>query len=313
MTEDTTTDWDAVNEAAALWHARLEGDTADHEAFKRWRDADPRHAIAFSRILATADWVDDLKGEDLSNDPDLRTGGGNRRQFLALGAGAIAVTVGAGAWVLTGRRASASTLVGERKSLTLADGVRIDLNTDTRITWKFNGADRRLWLERGEVGVVVPQGVRPCTLIAGPSSVIIQAGDINARLRTSALDLTVVAGDCQVTDGGPSRTFPVKSGEGLLAGAGETRVRTVAAGDLAFATAWREDAMVFDGQTLGVAVEEYNRYLVHKIDIIDPELAGIRVGGRFSTRDPKDFLDNLKTSFAIHVSTASDGTVLLTR
>ena len=313
MTDDTANDWEAIDDEAALWHARLESETADRDAFERWRDADPRHSIAFSRILATADAIDDLKVLDLRDDPDLSTGQRPRRLFLKLGAGALAVTLGAGAWVITQQRASAFTVIGERKSVTLADGVRIDLNTDTRISWRFGSSFRRLWLEQGEVAVFVPAAAKPCTLIVGPSSVTIRAGDVNARLRASALDLTVVAGDCEVTDDGASKTLPVKTGEGLLAGAGETRVRSVAASDLAFTTAWREDAVVIDGQTLGVAVEEYNRYLTNKIDIIDPEIAAIRIGGRFSTRDPKDFLNTLETSFGVHVSTASNGNVLLTK
>ena len=313
MTDDTTSDWEAIDEEAALWHARLEAGSADQDAFEQWRDADPRHSVAFSRILATANLVDDLNVEDLGDDPDLRTGTGNRRHFLKLGAGALAVTIGTGAWVMTQQRASATTLVGERKSVTLVDGVRFDLNTDTHVTWRFNGSTRRLWLKRGEVSVFVRAGAKPCDLTAGSSTVTIRGGDVNARLRTSALDLTVVNGASDVAVDGAGTTLPVKSGEGLLAGAGEARVRAITAGDMAFTTAWRDDAMVFDGQTLGVAVEEYNRYLPSKIDIIDPELAGLRIGGRFSTRDPRDFLETLRTSFGVHVSTASNGTVLLTK
>lgn len=91
------------------------------------------------------------------------------------------------------------------------------------------------------------------------------------------------------------------------------RIREVGASDRDFATSWRDDVVVIDGQTLAVAVDEYNRYLTRKIIIVDPELSGIRLGGRFSTRDPRDFLATLHTSFGIHVASAKDGTVLLSK
>lgn len=306
------TDWTALMEEAALWHARLEAGTVDLGAFEAWRDANPHHAVAYARILDTADSIDELKDADLSQDPDLRLRRTlTRRHWLQAGAGALVIAAGSGAWVLTQSRAEASTRVGERRSLTLSDGVRLELNTSTRIAWKTGRNGSQIWLERGELGVVVPTNVKPCTVTAAGRAILMTGGDVNVRLRASALEVTVVKGNCIIE--AASEAQKVGPGQGALASGAETRVRPISERDLDFTTAWRDDAVVFNGQTLGVAVEEYNRYLARPIVIVDPELAGLRIGGRFSTRDPEVFLENLQSSFSVHVTVASDGSRLLSK
>ncbi|ADU14087.1 FecR family protein [Asticcacaulis excentricus] len=306
------TDWTALMEEAARWHARLEDGTADLGAFEAWRDANPHHAVAYARILDTADSIDALKDVDFSKDPGLRPRRTpTRRHWLQAGAGALVIAAGTGAWVLTQSRAEASTRVGERRSLTLSDGVRLELNTSTRIAWKTGRNGSQVWLEQGELSVVVPPSVKPCKVTAAGRAILMTAADVNVRLRASALEVTVVKGDCTIE--GVSQPQKVEAGQGALVSGTETRVRPINERDLDFTTAWRQDAVVFNGQTLGVAVEEYNRYLPRPIVIVDPELAGLRIGGRFSTRDPADFLENLQSSFSIHVTVANDGSRLLSK
>ncbi|MFP1130217.1 FecR family protein [Asticcacaulis sp. W401b] len=302
----------ALHEEAALWHARLESGTADVAEFKAWRDADPHHAVAYARILDTADAMEGLGGIDISDDPDLRpTPNMDRRNWLKLALGAGVVTTVATIWVMGRDEAEASTRVGERTTVRLDDGVRLDLNTDTRIVWKPEEAGTRIWLKRGELSVTVPTGARPCMIAAADQMVRVPAGDVNMRLRSTALEVIVLGGACLIGSG--AQTQKIGAGEGALTSGPDLRIREVGASDRDFATSWRDDVVVIDGQTLAVAVDEYNRYLTRKIIIVDPELSGIRLGGRFSTRDPRDFLATLHTSFGIHVASAKDGTVLLSK
>lgn len=303
----------AVNDEAALWHARLDSGTADEREFEAWRNADPLHAAAFARIAATADALDSLKGIDLGDDPDIaQPPRQNRRQFLVWAAGFVGLAGSLSFWTLTNSRAQASTSIGGRKSISLPDGSQMTLNTDSKASWKFDTKGRSIWLERGEIGVVVMPDKLPCFIYAGSGIVSLTQGDLNARLRGKTLDLTVLKGDCLISkaDRKPEK---VATGEAALAGPADTHIRPVSASDIQFTSGWRQGALVFDGQTLGVAVEEYNRYLKDKIVIADPELASVRLGGRFTTHDPKDFLASLQSSFGIHVSQGDSGSVLLTR
>ena len=309
---------EAVNEEAALWHARLDSGSADQAEFEAWRDANPRHSAAFARISATAMAMDDLRGAESANDPDLKPVPKiDRRRFVSLAAAVAVLAVGGGLGVGLTRRASASTVVGGRKSIVLPDGSRLELNTDSKASWKFDGQRRRIWLDRGEIALTVPADSRPCLLFAGNRVILVQAAEINARLRSSAVDLTVLKGKCTMFPAagkvGSQGPVSLQPGEAALAGRDETRVRAVTTDDLAFSSGWRQGELVFEGQTLGVAVSEYNRYLPGKIVIADPKLEGVRLGGRFNTHDPKDFLASLHTSFGINSDRASDGSILLSR
>lgn len=309
---------EAINHEAALWHARLDCGSADVDAFEVWRDSDPAHSAAFARIAATADAIDDLRGVGRVDDPDLRAAPKvDRRRLMPWAAAVVAVAGGVGLWGISHARATASTPVGGRKTVRLPDGGQLDLNTDTKVSWKFDGSSRRIWLERGEIGLSVPADRRPCLLFAAGQIMELHVGDVNARLRSSAVDVTVNKGTCTVKPqsalASSHEPIVVSTGEAALSATDVTHVRRLSDSDMQFTSGWRSGELIFDGQTLGVAVAEYNRYLDDKITIADPELAGIRLGGRFTTHDPKNFLASLQTSFGIHIVQLSNGSVAISR
>jgi transmembrane sensor len=63
---------------------------------------------------------------------------------------------------------------------------------------------------------------------------------------------------------------------------------------------------------LAEAVSDFNRYNTRKINIDDPTLDTIRIGGRFRSNDADAFLWLLQTGFPINVAQLSDR-VSLTR
>ena len=75
--------------------------------------------------------------------------------------------------------------------------------------------------------------------------------------------------------------------------------------------AWRRGEIVFEGQALSVAVEEYNRYLTRKLVIGDDKAAHLRLGGRFLTGDPDSFLDALRTTFGLRIIDDGSSRILL--
>jgi len=55
------------------------------------------------------------------------------------------------------------------------------------------------------------------------------------------------------------------------------------------ALSWREGQIVLDGDTIGAAAAEFNRYNNRKIVIVDPDLEGRTVVGWFRTNEPESF------------------------
>ena len=89
-------------------------------------------------------------------------------------------------------------------------------------------------------------------------------------------------------------------------------VRSATVDEMAATLAWQRGEILFQHETLGSAVEEYNRYLSRKIIIVDRDLADMPIGGRFTSNDPSAFLRGLQIGFGIKVSTSPTG-FLLTR
>jgi transmembrane sensor len=76
------------------------------------------------------------------------------------------------------------------------------------------------------------------------------------------------------------------------------------------AIGWRRGEIVLSGEPLDAVLSEYNRYLTHKIVIGDPQLRSIRMGGRFTSNDPAEFLSALHASFGIVARRQEEQTLL---
>lgn len=304
---------------AADWLARLDSGAADLADFEAWRNADPRRASAFVQVANAAQALDRAK-------PVLRrypaSSKLSRRLFLFAGlaigtgvaaAGLCALTFGAG-------RASASTVIGERRNVILPNGATLELNTDSRAEWQTKSGRTQVWLKRGELALTVHTPGQICELRSGDTVADVNVGRVNARLRGEMLDLTVLAGKCAVrklsqsSDRDTTATPVVLLvNQAVLTGRDHQVVRTLATPDVQFLSAWPTGELALEGQTLETAVGEYNRYLSHKIIIADPSLASVRLGGRFSSADPALFLDALGSSFGVKVSIDNSGTTVLTK
>lgn len=290
---------DALAEQAANWVAQYDLGTIDLAAFEAWRGADMAHAIAFNRALATF--------ESYDGTATMQPSGRSRRTVLRTAGGAAAIAVLAAGGLTTRAYAwtSASTGIGESRKLRLPDGSMAALNTDSCLAWRFSGHERTLWIERGEVAIDLCPGA-PATLRGDGRNVALATGRFNARLRGDTLDLLVLRGHAQ------AGARAVGSFHSLLLSTDTPIVRPVSPAQLETAIAWQQGEILLDDATLGTAVEEYNRFLTRKIVIVDPDLATIPVGGRFTSNDPTAFLQAVATGLGVHVS-MSDRAYLLTR
>jgi transmembrane sensor len=296
---------------AAEWLAALDSGSARVSAFEAWRAADPRHAVAFAEVAGSWRDLDALRvsQSDLPPPPhpDMAKGEPRpRRHFLKAAAGAVAVAAMGGGFAFRAyARGKAETAVGERKTVPVAKGVAVDLNTDSCIYWR-DATPAALWLERGEVAIRLDAG-RALDLRTPGGQFRLAPGAYNARLRGAACELAVVAGS--IAD---ARGVRATAGEVALATQGMLERRAEAA-DLARITAWQNDTLVLNGESLDYALAEINRYQPHKIMIGDPALARLRLGGTFTTRDPAEFLSALRSAFGVRATIGTDGGIVLTR
>lgn len=331
MPENSRPDTPRVDliEVAAKWLAGLDAGTADVRAFEAWREADARHAAAFAQVAGT--WSDLGELRHLPDGaapaplghsglaapaPEAGTDDGpefspttrnSRRRFLRTGLALGAVALGgAGVTYRAAARDSASTGVGESGKVACGSAMAIDLNTDSRIYWK-EGEPLRLWLERGEVAIHLASAHR-LSLITQGGTFQLAPGYYNARIRNASCELTVLAGSGRF--GAQGRALA--PGVTALATAGKASLRKDA-DELDRVTAWRNGTLILTGESLDYALSEMNRYLEHKIVIGDPGLSRLRIGGTFATANPEEFLEALRTSFAIRTHRDAAGGIVLTR
>jgi len=308
-------DHKAIRDQASLWLARLDSGSAELEAFERWRDADPAHAAAFAKASRLWSKLGETR-VSLDGPTLIASAPTSRRGFLrAAGVVGGACMIGAGAFATkTFAKSTASTGPGERRRVTLGEGVTVDLNTDSKVSWRWIKGAPCVWLDRGEAVVTVATAA-PCVLRGGDVTADLGAGEFNARLRGDSLNLLVLSGTgtLRPSQAGHAPAARFERGQSVVATASDAIVQKASTEAVDEVSAWRRGEIVFQGAPLGAVIEDYNRYLTKKLVIADPELSKLRLGGRFNNADPTDFLETLKASFGVQVVDAGDNTIVLTR
>jgi transmembrane sensor len=307
-----------LTETAAGWLAALDAGSADVAAFEAWRDADVRHAVAFAEVAGSWRDMDGLRAlpGDLQRPAASRLFGAterldtsrpSRRHLLrATASVGAAAAIGGGFAYRAYARDKAVTAVGQRKTVAAAPGLALDLNTDSCVYWK-DGEPARLWLAQGEVAIRLATEHR-LELMTPGGRFALSPGTYNARLRGASCELAVLAGE--VSAGSASR---IGAGEIGVATAGDVRIRPRDAADLGRVIAWQHDTLVLNGESLDYALGEMNRYLPGKIVIGDPALSRLRLGGTFSTTNPAEFLQALRSAFGVQSTAGANGGIVLTR
>ena len=79
-------------------------------------------------------------------------------------------------------------------------------------------------------------------------------------------------------------------------------IQTIAEDELQRRESWRSGVLVFAGNSLQEVVSEISRYTTLSIEIVDPELNNIRIGGRFSVESPDALFDALEANFDLQVT-----------
>ena len=77
--------------------------------------------------------------------------------------------------------------------------------------------------------------------------------------------------------------------------------------------AWREGFLAFSGEPLSQVVEQMNRYSPVRLEIADPALSTIQIGGRFRIRDLDGVLEALRANFGVESTRLDEHTIRLQR
>ncbi|NWE53822.1 FecR domain-containing protein [Brevundimonas sp. P7753] len=307
----------AADDQAASWIARLGTRTialATIQEFAKWRE-DPANAEAYRR----AEQLWSRTGE-LADDPDIQAAlaqaqGRRPRRFsvkqIATGSltTALAASLAAGAffWQI---RDTYATEVGEQRSLQLADGSRVRLDTASKIRVRFTDGERRIELAEGQAFFEVAHNpARPFVVMTTNASVTAVGTVFEVRRVGSETRVVLVSGAVDVaqaaTPSAPQRLLPNQQ---TAIKAGKAKVSAVNADT---ATSWTTGELTFVDTPLAEAVAEVNRYLAAPIILDAPAAANTPINGVFRSGDRTAFVSAAAHLFNLKAIREADGKVRL--
>lgn len=320
-------------EDAERWFVRMQrGDCTREErlACRRWQAASPANAAAYARVEALY-----RASADFGLDPGYRASarmareraeraGRRRRRVRRWGASlsaaavlVLAVGVGWRVWDPAQPEQRHATAVGERRTLTLDDGSRVQLDTDTALTVRYGRMHRDIVLEQGRAQFAVASAPRrPFVVRAGDGSVRAVGTEFQVRRHDASVLVTLLEGVVEVSTqvagrGAPARSATLAPGEQLSLGADGLWSRDAV--DAEAAQGWTRGELIFRQRPLHELLEEANRYTAVKIRIGDPALNDLRVSGVFESDDQASLLQAIEHVLSLRAEQVSPYEIVLHR
>ena len=296
----------AIREAAT-WYARLAAHTAsasDRAGWARWHAADPAHARAWHKVESINQRMAGVPAE--IGMPTLSARGASRRTVLR--SAVLVMATGSAAWLALrdtswqGLTADYRTATGERRSITLADGSHLMLNTASSVDVRFDDTQRLLSLHRGEILIDThadPQTRARPFLVRSPHGTALALGTrFLVRTEPAWTQVTVLDKAVRVTQDAASPPVTLQAGQQLRFGPSQPdRVETAGLA----ADAWRNGGLIAIDMPMGVLLTELARYRRGVLSW-DPALDEMRVSGAFPLDDTDQALAALENNFPIRVS-----------
>lgn len=227
-------------------------------------------------------------------------------------AGFVAVAVAMTGWYFHPRPLRLETAVGEQRSVLLADGSLVTLNTSSSVEIHMGKDRRTLRLLSGEaLFKVAHDAARPFEVTAGDTTVRAVGTQFDVDRHCASTTVTVVEGRVAVfaanaasRDEGAETKVPLEAGEQLTL-VPRTVLHPVRA-DVATAISWTQRKLVFEHRQLGEVAKEFNRYNRQVIEIQSDELRMQQVTGVFQADDPGSFLTFLSRIPGVTLQQSAD-------
>lgn len=228
----------------------------------------------------------------------------------AAAAAAVAITIAPWGELLPQPDTLYTTAKGESRTVELADGSRVDLNTDSHISVRLEKDARRVTVHDGQALFdVAHDSARPFLITAGDETVRVVGTKFDVRRRDGQLSVTVLRGLVEVSTDGEDAPIRLRPGQMLehVEGASGVSVRSVAAEDQ---VGWRSGRLVYRDQPLGRIVSDMNHYFDRPIRLEGENTATLRFSGVLIV-DGQDAMVRRLTSLMPISATPTDDAIVL--
>jgi transmembrane sensor len=333
-----THDPSRLEKEAVCWHVRLYGGNAngdDWMAFTRWLETDPAYNAAYDTVVKIWDAAGELTEPASINDVEtelsenviafplhrLRTAARARPVVFGGGFGAaIAATllVLSAPVFLNSESTSYSTGIGEQRTITLADGSTVMLNTNTDITIRYGKKVRRVNMKKGEAFFsVYHDQARPFTVAVNDLKVTDVGTRFDIRNDPDRTQVSVTEGIVDIGLVMANSERPNFQPKSLRLTAGDQAVYRMGHDivthpfDVEQLTAWKQGQLVFENDDLATVTAELNRYFDRPVILAGADLGSLRFSGVLQIHDQKRALRDLTAFFSLKTKETHSSVLLL--
>lgn len=283
--------------------------------FESWLAESPKHLMAYWRAEAAWDHAGLLTAvrapRDLRDSAGIHRVERDRRNWKSwFGVfGAIAAMLVIGIWTafqfLDRQTVTYSTPVGGSRTIALADGSHVELNTDTVLRVSTSRRSREVELVHGEAFFEVKHDpAHPLVVTVGGERLVDLGTAFVVRRDAQFTKVGLVEGSVQLETAGflmPSPLATLVSGDVAVTTADKILITKDAARELADDLAWRSGRLVFRSATLGEAAAEFNRYNAEKLVVADAAIADLRFSSAFPVHGIEAFARVARKSMGLHI------------
>jgi len=314
------TEHDTCEEQALVWFTRgldapLSAD--QQQAFLDWLDASPANAEAYARVenLWQADSFEQALRDLETSLPDVAATplaqARARRQRWAPWASAAAIVLALGSWLgdlplrLQADYLSAS---GEQQRITLADGSKVLLGSDSAISTHIDANQRSLRLLRGDLYLDAAHDTRrPLRIEADAARVEVVGTRFSVSLRDDDVRVAVDEGKVRLS---------TPAGDASLLGAGawqhlqDGRLGELHAQGSAEQHGWTEGRLIFQDRPLAEVLKELGRQRRAPI-LLFGDAGSLRVSGNYRLDDPEAVVAALARLASVQLTRLPGGVLIV--
>lgn len=302
-----------IQTQAAAWLARRnngEHSAEEQRAFLVWLNTSAAHREAYAR--AEALW-EQMRSLDTVADKQLaeaRAFLAQRRRQPALRRYAVAALIllaaGGILWQADGlsylNDQTYQTAHGQTRAVDLADGSRLELDTDSEARVHYSRHGRKIRLLRGQAVFTVAHGdPRPFEVFAGQGKIRDIGTQFDVRHAADGVAVAVLDGEVEVA--GTPKATPVAVHRGQKIGyrpSGE--LMPVQSIDINNYSAWREGKLAFNARPLREVLEELGRYHRATVTVTAPAVLDTKVSGIFPTDNLPQAMQTIAATLPIRLT-----------
>nr|WP_178110992.1 FecR family protein [Pseudomonas sp. WS 5146] len=294
-------------DAAIAWQLSLgsgDGSLVAQEEFAKWLASDEEHARAWRQLGMLDQRFSVASGP--ARAALLQSRQGIRQRVRKLGGGLASIALVIGLALFTGERyvpihywlADQRTATGEQRTLKLADGTLINLNTHSAIDVRFDEKRRLIVLQEGEILVETGHNdARPFYVKTRDGSLRALGTRFIVKREDDATRLSVLQSAVAAQPEALHQEQIFKQGQQVLMrsdGLGPARVVEPAA------DAWTRGMLVVDNARLGDVVAELSRYRTGYLGV-DKTVADLRITGSFPLHNTTLALNALLPTLPVQI------------